>query len=644
MTNLETYLHQLDHTEFDFRDVTTIKSELDKLVEQLSTEGDNDAAYLAQLNSAVFSIRKSFRYTDNADDGHVRGLGWSFRGERTLEDGSTEPLFWPDVTKLSDSDFEYFEKRYKEAINLFIKTEYGLLVYFGGKTSYAKDRRFKEELAKSLCQLSTDYVRKRNNHDGYIQHALLTFELALGVAIESKLNAIIEKLILYAEGLIIESNFSQNNELQTVVSYTQLLSKYFKEAKKIVDFDRIIAVNYSLAKTSEKTDLHNSLFIADLCIKIAQQINKDRTEYLAYKAALYEKLAIESEANSGMVVLHYAEKALQLFNELKRKEDIIRLEDYYGRIREKVEMQEHYIEMPDEYTESLQKEIDKRVTESTEEDLLLYFIQTPWYRTIEKINQLAEEMRQHNVMKSLIPVKIVDKFGNTVEEYITDEERRNYDFWETYGFHFQLGSQTMHQFFIRAYEEKKLTYETVMAYLETTWLNDEFNRSYNGLNLKVKPLETIQPCLYRLFDELGRAMADGEYHYDYVTVIDSLTLKIEGILRFFCEKIGTPTFKPRQKGNQKVVMEKLLDDLLADVANQPKWKPEQITGFDEEDRIMIKYVLTEKAGLNLRNKVAHGLVDLFEYNFQLIVILFSLIMKLSKYQFVERNGDESNSK
>ncbi|GAI71378.1 unnamed protein product, partial [marine sediment metagenome] len=90
------------------------------------------------------------------------------------------------------------------------------------------------------------------------------------------------------------------------------------------------------------------------------------------------------------------------------------------------------------------------------------------------------------------------------------------------------------------------------------------------------------------------------------------------------------------------VMEKLLDDLLADIAHEPPLKPEQKTNFDEEDRILIKYVLAEKAGLNLRNAVAHSLMDIFEYSFEHVVILFCIIIKLSKYKFIETKGEKNN--
>ena len=146
-----------------------------------------------------------------------------------------------------------------------------------------------------------------------------------------------------------------------------------------------------------------------------------------------------------------------------------------------------------------------------------------------------------------------------------------------------------------------------------------------------------------MFEELDRFFADNTYQCDFVTVTDSLTLKVEGLLRYFSEKIGIATFKTRQKGSDKLVMEKLLDDLLADIAHKPPLKPDQKTNFDEEDRILIKYVLAEKAGLNLRNAVAHSLMDIFEYSFEHVVVLFCIILKLSKYKFIETKGDTNDS-
>lgn len=95
-----------------------------------------------------------------------------------------------------------------------------------------------------------------------------------------------------------------------------------------------------------------------------------------------------------------------------------------------------------------------------------------------------------------------------------------------------------------------------------------------------------------------------------------------------CEKLGIATFKTRNKGGEKLVMEKLLDDMLSDLQDTPQIP----TGFSEADRLMLKYTLTPK-GHNLRNRVAHGLMDLWEYSFADVVILLYLIIKLSTYKF-----------
>ena len=127
-------------------------------------------------------------------------------------------------------------------------------------------------------------------------------------------------------------------------------------------------------------------------------------------------------------------------------------------------------------------------------------------------------------------------------------------------------------------------------------------------------------------------MEDNEYEVDYVTITDSLVLKVETLIRNFCEKIGIPTFKTRQKGKDELIMEKLLDDLLADI----KHTTINPTGFDEEDRVLIKYVMSEKSGNNLRNQVAHGLLDIYEYTLPTVITVLCLILKLSKYNFVKR--------
>ena len=75
--------------------------------------------------------------------------------------------------------------------------------------------------------------------------------------------------------------------------------------------------------------------------------------------------------------------------------------------------------------------------------------------------------------------------------------------------------------------------------MEKTWLNEPIERTIIVKGLCCS-LDTVKPGLKRIFDELKQA--EGSYILDYVTIVDSLTLKIEGLLRFFIEKLKIPTF------------------------------------------------------------------------------------------------------
>ena len=562
---------------------------------------------------------------------------------KTLEDGTIEKIYWPDITAFTQNDFDYFEKRYKESNNLFIKTEYGLMVYFGSKSKYAKNLDFKRELFTELFKLSKNYFEKSKENERYIIEFFLVLELVVGIAKESKLKKELENILIFTYNTHQNWNTTHEMTLRVLLDLSALLSTNYKNVKDIegIDFQKVIDKNIEGAKEIEKKYLWGAIYLVDKCLKINQQrsehVNK---HFLRYKAELYEKLALEAESKGNFAVTEFAERSLRIFQQLISTKDIERLENYYNTIRSKFGMDKHSLDLPPDYYEEITNQIERTVAENDERGILNYFIITPWYRKIEEINNFSDIAKKQFILQSIIPVNIIDKFGNTVDVFYTDEEKEKYNFWQNYNFHFQLGTQTMHRFFITSYKSNKLNYDSVLSYLESTWFNEKIDRSYNGERISIFPIDTIKPGLKKIFEELDLFFKDETHSCDFVTIIDSLTLKIEGLLRNICEKIGVATFRTLQKGNSKLVMEKTLDELLADLADEPEVNPNHKTNFDEEDRIMIKFVLSEKAGLNLRNEVAHGLMDVHEYSFELVVILFSLIMKLSKYRFIERNGGE----
>lgn len=593
MNVLERYLKKIDESPYDCEDVNTINSEFQQVCKQLFEEGNHDLAAVADLDRQVFSVQKSFDYKPDIKNGVINGLSWQLSGTQTLEDGSEIPLYWPDVTKFTQDDFEYFEKRYIECKNLYAKTEYGLMAYFGEKTPTSKHHNFKRQLCNELFQLSKDYLskaKKRGKKNYYILHFSRSLRMAFEIAEKDKLEPELTDLIQYIFGIHQNWDIHEEDSLRILLDLSGLLSEFFGLSNDLIDFQGVIDKNLAGAKVLETINIWGAMSLIDQNIAIEKKRRNRYGDLLLHKAKLYEKLAIEADGRASMASIHFAENALRIYQQLNIEEEVARMESYYAELRGKFSMSQTRYEFPKEHSDEMYERIQNAISNNDERGILSHFIETPWYETTQHIEEHAAESSKQTVLLSMLPTTIVDKFGNTVDMFYTDEEKEKYNFWHTYGSYFQIGTQTMVSFFMEAYKAKKLTYFSVISYLEETWFNEIIVRKYHGQEVEVKPIDTLKPGLKRLFEELDIFFENNDYACDFVTVTDSLTLKIEGLLRYFCEKIGIATFKTRQKGPHKLVMEKLLDDLLADIAHAPAIKPDQKTNFDEEDRILIKYV------------------------------------------------------
>ena len=87
------------------------------------------------------------------------------------------------------------------------------------------------------------------------------------------------------------------------------------------------------------------------------------------------------------------------------------------------------------------------------------------------------------------------------EQQLKEDEIKEQNFWQAFSFNFQLGTQTMYQFFIEAYKAKKLNYNSTIEYLEKTWLNEPIERNYLSTEVEIKPLDTLKPSLNRIFND-----------------------------------------------------------------------------------------------------------------------------------------------
>ena len=126
-----------------------------------------------------------------------------------------------------------------------------------------------------------------------------------------------------------------------------------------------------------------------------------------------------------------------------------------------------------------------------------------------------------------------------------------------------------------------------------------------------------------------------EYRPNFVVTIDSLVLKIEGLLRDICRLSGgTTSYSARDSKDRTVEREKDIHMLLYDP------QVVKLIGFD--DLLFLRFLLVEKAGYNLRHRVAHALLLPGQYAFDYANLLVLALLRLAKYDF--RQPDDTSQK
>src|SRR5690606_23050307 len=123
----------------------------------------------------------------------------------------------------------------------------------------------------------------------------------------------------------------------------------------------------------------------------------------------------------------------------------------------------------------------------------------------------SEESFQESMLMNLLPTSIQDKFGNTVAQFVTEEERKRFSLLRTYEFHFQIAAQTILQYFIEAFQANKISAESVIRLLKFTWMAKNGLRITGGSEVPFSYIRLIESGVRSFFYELDKWKANPSY-------------------------------------------------------------------------------------------------------------------------------------
>jgi hypothetical protein len=187
---------------------------------------------------------------------------------------------------------------------------------------------------------------------------------------------------------------------------------------------------------------------------------------------------------------------------------------------------------------------------------------------------------------------------------------------------------------IEAIKEKKIAFAELIEFLRKhTWFGKTVVKKIQNQEIAFNWLSLLAPSLLEYFEQINRFLAVGRCNL--ILCIDSLILKIEGLLRDLCNYSGITTFfQTEDKQGRTIYQEKDLNRLL----HEEKMKEL----LDEDDLFLFRFVLVEKVGYNLRHKIAHSLIFYGEYNINYMHLLLLLLLKLGKFDFKRVEKESAN--
>ena len=153
-------------------------------------------------------------------------------------------------------------------------------------------------------------------------------------------------------------------------------------------------------------------------------------------------------------------------------------------------------------------------------------------------------------------------------------------------------------------------------------------KEYNGERIQTTPFVMVENGLHEFLIQ-HQKFVNGE-KTDWRFCISFLSTQFEAIMRLIVNYLGEPIVKEKDGNTEFVTLEVLLKtEVLKSI-------------FTKEDLLLFSQIYT-KAGYNIRNDVAHGLLLPQEYTATKALLVFVSVLRLAKGTFYYAHNQQGNN-
>jgi hypothetical protein len=564
----------------------------------------------------------------------------------TLRDGKLHPMFsgtndkgelsqYPTLEKFNNKVYEYLIERLDATANLLLKARYAHILW----CSPRKHARYAKVAVDSYLALIKTYETKdkKEPQDHYGLDVLNVIENVLYISHQIKYR--IDEVKSEMRRLVNRFNFKSSSSFALRTNLIKLMLKRKKgfHSKDFLGFEKICwIIANSLVKAG---NIHGAIDMLELGEIVDQKMGKKTHNWRRRIAESWETLMKQGDQNGNLASLTFCQCALENYKKLKDKSKIKELEKKYCELKNSMQLTETKTEIDLTSHVKRCREIAKRIIQNESDEiikiLMLDKTLLPKYKDMEK---RAERHSKQFVFQQLAPTEIIDQSGHTAQHFSEGDEKKYYGILQEYDWELRFNKiHLINEIFLTAIRESKLSSDILLRFLNTySWFGKTIYKKVANNKIGYNWLSLIAPSIHEYFLQMQYHFANPNYLPYLVLSIDSLTLKFEGLIRDICQFSGTTTFyMTSDNKGRSITREKDIHHLLYEEPIQKL--------FDEDDLLFFRFLLVEKVGYNLRHKVAHSLMLFQDYTIPYMHLLILALLKLGKYDFVEKDDNTSHA-
>ncbi|PFT62607.1 hypothetical protein COK67_20055 [Bacillus cereus] len=559
------------------------------------SEGELDKARLAQYEIEICSLHEEnpILLIDKKESRFGAMLGYT---------NGTE---WPDIKKFTDDQFKYYEERLLETDNLFLKVRYSdFLFEYGNKKINMNKYQISQYLLSSLVEISDHYRCNEEDYE-YISAVARLVEVSLLMGNEEKLKEVVH--LIYSQ----LTEWNKKIEYRWTLELSQLLRAILNSKFKGVvseEFSTFIidVLENARKKYFEDKEYHFHKMFCEELIEYRKLSLISLEQECELQLEIGKGYELESEHQQGrqhkilMVKAHFLELAMRHYANIGEREKINEMKVLIKQAYEQCEQSDEMatLSVPLEIPSEVINKIVETYTSSDIQNALDKIACSNEF--IPKVNEIEEQVMNQDKtypFQSLVSKSIVSD-GKKIEHTLTEEDSKKINFVSNYMLNLNINMEVLIKaIFGKLIGEHGLSVDDIMGKFDRWGLLDNRNRPFIEIGIK------------KFLEE------------DYISSVHILVPHFESTLRRLFANAGYPTTSIKKRTAQH-------EETFNEFLNREEIK--SLLGDDVHKLIQI--VMVEQAGLNLRNEIAHGLINFSDItNTQCILVIY-LFLILTRYR------------